>query len=336
MLAVSVDVSLNEKYVPAEGRYLIPHWKGLFLMKKFIAILVSVMLCACLLAPAASAANSSELDSLIAKLEGFDVSSLTPEDISTIIGVGDMDTVNEVISSMTGSATSGNGSSDPVAMLSDLAGSVMNNNSGDTEILSAVSDLVGFDVAGLAGAVEGDGAFSSILGMLGGAGGEGSSLDVSALTDMISGAFGDSGLDLAALTEGMDLGSFDITSILGGGTTSASGSAMDTTASIMDALTSGLGALGLDTSKLSGLLDTDIVNFFANMFIGLTGDDASAAGTDKDAVVVTPTESAPATTAASTPNTGDTSTVFVAFAVISLAAAAVFVTLLTGKKKIKE
>lgn len=306
-------------------------------MKKFIAVLVSVMLCVCLLTTAASAANSSELDSLIAKLEGFDVSSLTPDDISTIIGVGDMDTVNEVISSMTGS-TSGDGSSDPVAVLSDLAGSVINNNSEETDILNAVSGIVGFDVAGLAGAVDGGDAFSTILGMLGSATGDSSSLDVSALTDTITKAFSDSGLDLAALTDGMDLGSFDITSVLGGESTSASGSTMDTTASIMNALKSGLGALGLDTSMLAGLLDTDIVNFFANMFIGLTGGDTSTSGADTvaEAVVVTPTESAPAVTAASTPNTGDTSTVFAAFAVISLAAAAIFVTLLTSKKKIKE
>ena len=299
-------------------------------MKKFISVLVSVMLCVCLLAPAVSAANA-DIDSLVAKLEGFDISALSTEDISTILGVDDMGTINSVIGSITGGETP-----DIAAAAEglDIEGVLGDLESIDADsVLESLSGLLGdVDLSGLTGSVSDGDALSSILGMFEGV--DMSSFDVSALTDMISGAFGEGGLDLGALTEGMDLGSFDISSVLGGlGGGDAAGGSMDVMSTIMDALTSGLGSLGLDTSMLAGLADTDIVNFFANMFMGLGGDDAGSSS-GSNTVVVTPTTAAPSVTGTKTPNTGDTSAVFAALATITVASAAAFVCL--GSKKRNE
>ena len=176
----------------------------------------------------------------------------------------------------------------------------------------------------------------------------GSGLDLSGLESMIGNAFGGSGLDLSALTSGIDLGSFDITSLLGGldlgsltggiGGGAASG-VSDMVAGIADGLKGGLQSMGLDTSFLDGLMNNDIVNFFANLFIGLgdvinsgdisslgsmLGGDSSASSDSFGSDDYSGSYSDEATT----PNTGDTSAVLVAIGTISVAAAAAFVCLM--------
>ncbi len=314
-------------------------------MKKIISILVSVLLCVSMCAVAASAADSTGLDSLVAKLEGFDISALSKEDIGSILGVSDLGTIEQVLGSIStkspegdtaakGDSTAGTASGfDPEAALAGLE--TFGDSITTESVLEAISGaLGGVDLSAITGSVSDGDALSSILGMFEGI--DMSSFDMSALTDMISGAFGEGGLDLSSLTAGMDLGSFDITSILGGlGGGDAAGGTTDTLTSIMDALTSGLSGLGLDTSMLSGLADTDIVNFFANLFIGAGGDEGGSTGSSSGIVTTAP-NSASSTTSSSvagttTPKTGDTSSVFVAMGTIAVASAAAFVCL--SKKK---
>lgn len=93
-------------------------------------------------------------------------------------------------------------------------------------------------------------------------------------------------------------------------------------ASIMDGFSSVLEMLGLDSSVIEGLLDNDIINFFANLYLGAVGP------------VEEPTTEAPTTeptTVPEIPQTGDTSTVMVAIATLSVASAAAFVC--TKKKR---
>ena len=95
----------------------------------------------------------------------------------------------------------------------------------------------------------------------------------------------------------------------------------------MDSLMGGLSSLGIDTSAIEGLLDNDIVNFFANMYIGL----GQIGDKDEDPTTTTASSTTkPAAATTKTPKTGDTSTVFVALGTLSVAAAAAFICL---KKK---
>lgn len=312
-------------------------------MKKFLGIFVAVTLCICMLVPAVSAADTSSITSLIESLgvdlgdkglsnselssilgsldlEGFDTKS-----IKTALDNGDSGKLGEIENALKSLEAA------PATTAAPAAG-------GSGSPLDSISGLLGgFDLSSIA---SGD-MLSSLTGMFEGA--DMSSFDVSALMDTISGAFGENGIDLASITEGMDMGDFDISSILGsigGGSDSGSGSgdaaagATDTISSIMDSLTSGLGSLGLDTSAIEGLLDNDVVNTIADLFIGLGdtlgisgGDDSSAVATTK---ATTTTTTTPAVVTSKTPKTGDTSTALVALGTLSIAAAATFVCL---KKK---
>lgn len=317
-------------------------------MKKFLGILVAVLLCVTAVAPAVCAADL-DLSALTGALEGVDLSNLSADEISDMLGidVGQLDTVlselenagsgdgiNSIISSLGIGGDTATGADTTAAPAADsAAGGLL-----DGIDMSAITDLFsGIDLSSLGDSVSSGDALSSITGMFEGI--DTSSFDISALTDVISGAFGDSGLDLDSLTSGLDLGSFDISSILGGlggssdsGSTSGSTSDDSTTAAgadegisgtlsgIADTLMGGLSSLGLDTSMLDGLMDNDIVNFFANLYMGI--------GKTDDAPETT---KAPATTA--TPKTGDTSAVFVALGTLSIATATAFVCL---KKKVED
>lgn len=316
-------------------------------MKKILGIFVAVTLCICLLVPAVSAADTSSITSLIESLgvdlgdkglsnselssilgslnlEGFDANS-----IKTALDSGDSGKLNDIENAL----KSLEAAPAPVAQAAD------SNSGGSGSPLDGVSDLLGgFDLSSIA---SGD-MLSSLTGMFEGIDME--SFDVSSLMDTISGAFGDNGIDLGSITSGMDLGSFDISSILGGigggsGSGSGSGSgdaaagSTDTMSSIMDALTSGLGSLGLDTSKIEGLLDNEVINTIANLFIGL-GDTLGISGGGDSATATTTaattTTTTPAVVTTKTPKTGDTSTALIALGTFSVAAAAAFVCL---KKK---
>lgn len=275
-------------------------------MKKFLGVMVAVVLCICSIVPAMAADTGSVKD----LLGGVDLGGLSDGDAGQILDKLDLDSLKGLVAGA-GSSTGGSSASGGIGdVLSSLSGMI------DPSAFSAISD-----------------AFSGILG----GSGSGSGLDISSLMDTISGAFSGAGFDLGSLTKGFDLGSFDFSSILGGlgggdkkGDSKGSGSgngAMDTMSGIMDSLMSGLSGLGIDTSAIEGLLDNDIVNFFANMYIGL-----GKIGGKKDDTTTTKAETTTKPTAVTTktPKTGDTSTVFVALGVLSVAAAVAFVCL---KKK---
>lgn len=295
-------------------------------MKKFLGVLVALTLCFCLFAPAAMAANTSS--DILAQLEDLDpevIKNLSVDDIASMFGIS-TDTAGDVIQNL--GTANGNTSTTGSTDVNAQGGSVLDSLSGL---------LGGVDLSGITDSLSGGSdVLSTITGMFEGL--DTSSFDISGLTDMISGAFSGSGLDLGALTSGLDVGSFDIASILGGlggsGNGSSAGESGDTAsgatdmmAGIMDTLTSGLGALGLDTSMLDGLLDNDIVNFFANLYIGL-GEVISPS--EDTTTTAAPTTTKPAVVTTTTPKTGDTSAVLVALGTISVASAAAFVCL---KKK---
>lgn len=276
-------------------------------MKKFLGVMVAVALCFCMIVPSAFAADTDYLASLKDAI-GNAGADANLDDLSQALD-GALQNVGLGSGSDASSNKSAPGGIGDV--LSGLSGMI------DPDSFSAISDALG--------------------GLIGGSGNGSSSFDISSLMDTISGAFSGMGFDLGSLTKGFDLGSFDFSSILGGlgnlgggdskgdGTSSGTSGAMDAMSGIMDKLMSGLSALGIDTSAIEGLLDNDIVNFFANMYIGL-GEivkpevtTTAEASTTKPAVVTT-----------KTPKTGDTSAVFVALGVLAVAAGAAFVCL---KKK---
>ena len=281
--------------------------KGLIVMKKFLGVMVAVVLCFCSIVPAMAADTGSVKDIL----GNVDLGGLSDSDAGQILDNLDLDSIKGLVAgsdSSTGDASAAGGIGD---VLSGLSGMI------DPSAFSAISD-----------------AFSGVLGGSDG----GSGFDISSLMDTISGAFAGSGFDLSSLTSGFDMGSFDFSSILSGlgGLTGGSGDsdsssagsgAMDAMSGIMDSLMGGLSSLGIDTSAIEGLLDNDIVNFFANMYIGL----GQIGDKDEDPTTTTASSTTkPAAATTKTPKTGDTSTVFVALGTLSVAAAAAFVCL---KKK---
>ena len=283
--------------------------KGLIVMKKFLGVMVAVVLCLCSIVPAMAADTGSVKD----LLGGVDLGGLSDSDAGQILDKLDLDSIKDLV-----------------------AGAGSDSSTGDSSAAGGIGDVL----SGLSGMID-PSAFSAISdafsGVLGGSDG-GSGFDISSLMDTISGAFAGSGFDLSSLTSGFDMGSFDFSSILSGlgGLTGGSGDsdsssagsgAMDAMSGIMDSLMGGLSSLGIDTSAIEGLLDNDIVNFFANMYIGL----GQIGGDDEDSTTTTAASTTkPAAATTKTPKTGDTSTVFVALGTLSVAAAAAFVCL---KKK---
>lgn len=281
-------------------------------MKKFFGVIVALVMCVCLMVPSAFAADTSSI------LDDIDLGGLTSEDLSAIfadMNLGDID-IDTLLADIEG------GDEDALAMLEDALAQL----EGEVTTTSSTGSVDGsLDLGAIEDAVAGD--TSAITDMLSGL----TSGDMSSLMDTISGAFGGAGIDLGSF----DLGSFDIASLLSGagsGSESAEGGdvasgATDMVTGIMDTLMGGLEALGLDTTMIEGLLDNDIVNFFANMYIGFIGEvpeETTAAPT------TAPSTTKPAVVTTETPKTGDTSAVIVAIATISVASAAAFVCL---KKK---
>ena len=257
-------------------------------MKKFFGVIVAITMCVCLLVPAAFAAGD------------IDLGALTTEDLKALVAdlnLGDIN-IDTLLADIE------NGDKDALALLEDA---IAKNQVEDTTATTDESVDMG--------------AIEDVLGGV-------SSDDMSSLMGTVEDAFGGAGINLG----GFDLGSFDIATILSGsgseGSTEggdvASG-ATDMVTGIVDTLMGGLEALGLDTTMIEGMLDNEIVNFFANMYIGYIGEveettTAPAETTTKKPAVVT-TE---------TPKTGDTSAVIAAIATLSVASAAAFVCL---KKK---
>ena len=259
-------------------------------MKKFFGVIVAITMCVCLLVPAAFAAGD------------IDLGALTTEDLKALVAdlnLGDIN-IDTLLADIE------NGDKDALALLEDA---IAKNQVEDTTATTDESVDMG--------------AIEDVLGGV-------SSDDMSSLMGTVEDAFGGAGINLG----GFDLGSFDIATILSGSGSSSEGSteggdvasgATDMVTGIVDTLMGGLEALGLDTTMIEGMLDNEIVNFFANMYIGYVGEveetttAAPETTTKKPAVVTT-----------ETPKTGDTSAVIAAIATLSVASAAAFVCL---KKK---
>lgn len=282
-------------------------------MKKFFGVVIAVMLCICMMVPVALAADeASEADAIVDGIVGIIEGAASGEtsDILGDLGLGELD-------------------------LGGMLGSFIEQEAADEEIdpqvkvEQALQDApvdidLGWLTTLLGEDVDADVINSFFAGF--------NSADMPDLLTVISEAFSLGGIDMANF-DASALGNFDISKLLGGSDTVkpegiatdvASGdSSMITTdlvTGIMDGLKGGLEMLGLNTDELlASMGDNEIINFFANMYIGFIGDveDTTA-----------PTTTAPAPQ--KTPNTGDTASVAVALATLCVATAAAGVCL---KKK---
>ena len=276
-------------------------------MKKLLGVLVAITLCACLFVPAFAA----EEGLLSEYLGGADLSSLSEADLSAILadlGLEDLD-VSAILSGDESSLA------ELEASLGALTGETTTAAAASSDEVSSGADM---------------GWINDLLG---------GSMDTSAVTDMLSG-LGAGELDSVLGTvedafsgAGVDLGDYELGADVAGGSTSESAPATDAVASIADSIFAGLESLGIDTTAIEGMLDNDVVNFFANMYIGFSGDVEET--TTEEPTVITTTEAPsttkkPVVTTTKTPETGDTSAVFAAIATLTVASAAAFVCL---KKK---
>lgn len=282
-------------------------------MKKFFGVVIAVMLCICMMVPVALAADeASEADAIVDGIVGIIEGAASGEtsDILGDLGLGELD-------------------------LGGMLGSFIEQEAADEEIdpqvkvEQALQDApVAIDLGWLTTLLGEDVDADVINSFFAGF----NSADMPDLLTVISEAFSVGGIDMANF-DASALGNFDISKLLGGSDTVkpegiatdvASGdSSMITTdlvTGIMDGLKGGLEMLGLNTDELlASMGDNEIINFFANMYIGFIGDveDTTA-----------PTTTAPAPQ--KTPNTGDTASVAVALATLCVATAAAGVCL---KKK---
>lgn len=196
-----------------------------------------------------------------------------------------------------------------------------------TDSDSAAATSSTFDLSWLTGVLDMDtSAFTEML-----SGFDASNLD--SLLGVVAETMSGAGIDLSSFDLSA-LGEFDITSVLSSTAALSDGETQDLaatvtnmTAGLADALKSGLTSLGLDTETVEGLLDNEIVNFFANMYIGFIGE-VEETTTEKETTETTTKKPAVVTT--ETPKTGDTSAVVVAIATLALASSAAIVCL---KKK---
>lgn len=202
------------------------------------------------------------------------------------LGEFDMDSITAGL----GDLTAGLGSSDGA---DPLAG-----------IMSSIEGLLGGSSEGGAAEFDPTGVLSSFV--------EGLNFDQ--ITELFAG-FSDSlsslGISLPSGGEGSE-GGFDISSILGGNSGDGAG-----VAAIMDVFGGVLESLGLDSAIIESLGQSDIVNFFAKLYMG-------SVPTPEEP---TETTTAPTTQVTTTIKTGvnDGAAVMAACATISVAAAALFV-----------
>ncbi len=257
-------------------------------MKKILGILVVAMLCVCMLVPTASAA----------------LSDIELDEIAGGVGVEDLEEMEAALDKY------------------------LANGSADADDTTKAAGTGVLDLSWLTGILTTDtSAFTDML-----SGFDASNLD--SLLAVVSESMSGAGIDLANFDLSA-LGSFDITSVLsstavlsGGETQDLAATVTNLTAGLAETLKSGLTALGLDTATIEGILDNDIVNFFANMYIGFIGEveeETTAEETTKET-----TTKKPAVVTTETPKTGDTSAVVVAMATLAVASAAAVVCL---KKK---
>ncbi len=262
-------------------------------MKKFFSVLIAAMLCACMLVPTAVAAD----DSISDILNGVDLGGLTASDLESILGDLNLEDIDfEAILD----TFEGDDAIDPETIenvIKDL-NSVPASNSGDGTASNS------FDLTSIISLIPVEEETASLLTTLVGALSDGG---LESLMSSVAGTFNGSGISLASY----ETGEFNIANL--------AAIATQATATIADMLFGALESLGLDTTTIEGLLDNEIVNFFANMYIGFIG---KVEETTAPAVVTT-----------KPPKTGDTSAVIVALGTLAVASGAAFVCL---KKKKEE
>ena len=320
-------------------------------MKKLFGVIVAVVMCLCLAVPCfaanenTTASSGSSLGDLAAMLENGGASldelnellqnedlmaAFEDSDIAALFGDasnGDTDALSEIqqsISEFEQNATIPEDVTMPenvaqaVTKVSDALTTTAQDAQTDTVDTTAASASVLEAIFAPLSSVMDVAPFEE---MLSGA----SNSDVTSILSLVASVLGSEGIDFSAFTSS-DVGQFDIANLLApagsnnGSIANLAESATDVTAGLADTLVSGLEALGLDTKTIEGLLDNEIVNFFANMYIGFIGK------TEEAPVETT----APPVVTTTTPKTGDTSAVFVAIATLFVAGTAAGVCL---KKK---
>ncbi len=274
-------------------------------MKKFFGVLVAITLCVCMLVPAASALDEGLLSEYFA---GADLSTLSEADLTAILG--DLGLEDFDAAAIIGGDE--NALADLEASLGALEGETTSAAAPSSDETASGADL------------------SWLTGLLGG------DMDTSAATDMLSG-LGAGELDSVLGTvedafsgAGVDLGDYELGDDVAGDSTSESAPATDAVAGIADSIFAGLESLGFDTTAIEGMLDNDIVNFFANMYIGFSGEVEETTTEEPTVITTETTTKKPVVVTTKTPDTGDTSAVFAAIATLTVASAAAFVCL---KKK---
>lgn len=249
-------------------------------MKKVFSVLVAIAMLACLTIPAFAA------DSALGDLTG------SLGDLSESLGGLDLSGFDlDGIKDAAGSLEADLADMDILGTITGLLGGITGGDSDSSE--GGVGDVLsGFDPSGiLTSFTEG--------------------LDLSSLTTLFDGltsALGGEGIDLS----GFSFGDFDISSILGGNQGTDAG-----VAGIMDSFSGVLEMLGLDSSTIESLLGNDVVNFFANLYLGSVAEPETEAPTTTEEPTTVPSPSIP--------EMGDTSTVMAAIATLSVASAAAFV-----------
>ena len=261
-------------------------------MKKFFGVIVAVMLCISMLVTSVAAA--SDLESL---LEGVDLGGLSASDIESILGDLDLEDVDvdALLATFEG---------DDTATLDQIEGAIMDMNSVQASNSGNGAASTNSDLAAIISLIPVDEQTSNILTGVVSALSDGG---LQSLMSSVAGTFNGNGISLASYSTG----GFNIAQL--------ADVATQTTGSIVDMIISTLEGLGLDTSMIEGLLDNEIVNFFANLYIGFIGK------------VEQPTKPPVETT--KPPKTGDTSAVLVALGTLAVASGAAFVCM---KKKEEE
>ena len=260
-------------------------------MKKFFGVIVAVMLCVSMLMTSVSAA--SDLEEL---LEGVDLGGLSVSDIESILGDLDLEDVD--IEAIISSFEEDDDTVDQIESALQDMNSVQASNSGNGTASNS------FDLASIIKLIPVDEQTSNILAGVVSALSDGG---LQSLMSTVIGTFNGSGISLASY----ETGEFNIAQL--------AESATQSTASIVDMILSALEGLGLDTTTIEGLLDNEIVNFFANLYIGFIGK--------------VPESTVPPVVTTKPPKTGDTSAVLVALGTLVVASGAAFVCM---KKKEEE
>lgn len=262
-------------------------------MKKFFGVIVAVMLCISMLASSALAA-SSDLEAI---LEGVDLGALSAADLEAILGDLNLEDVDfeELLATFEG---------DDSETVDKIEGALQDMNSVQASNSGNGTASNSFDLASIISLIPVDEQTSNILTGVVSALSDGG---LQSLMSTVAGTFNGSGISLASY----ETGEFNIAKL--------AEAATQTTGSIVDMIISALEGLGLDTTVIEGLLDNEIVNFFANLYIGFIGKVEQS--------------TVPPVVTTKPPKTGDTSAVLVALGTLVLASGAAFV---CRKKKEEE